>query len=268
MIKNSFSILFFISALLLALILDGCSGSKSIQSFFTKNAITIDGNINDWEGSLHSIEGENVAVSVKNDDKDVYIVMVTSDRRKIMNILTRGLTIWLDPEGSDDKIGIKFPLRLEPGTFRDMRTQDPEQRTVFDEEKIFNNLIANQKELIIVNAGDIATHAFDLPASKLIEAKLGYSMNQLVYELRIPFTEKNSSAFGLKAKPGMELLAGFITGKFEIGEFRSGMQDRPGEGMRQPRGERLAGMPGGRGERGAGFDMQPMEYWFTVKLAE
>ncbi len=268
MIKKSFLNLFFISSLLLAIIFSGCSGSKSIQSFFTKDAITIDGNINDWEGSLHSIEGENVAVGVKNDDKDVYIALVTSDRAKMMNILTRGLTVWLDPEGSDDKIGIKYPLRLEPGIFRDIRMRGPEQQAGFDNEKIINDLIANQKELIIVNAEDIATHSFDLPASKLIEAKLGYSMNQLVYELRIPFAGQNSSSFGLKAKPGTELLAGFVTGKFDLSEFRSRMQDRPGEEVRPPRGERPAGIPGGRGGRSTGFDMQPLEYWFTVKLAE
>lgn len=78
--KIGFSIFLFV------IVADGCSGVKETTGSWRNNEIKIDGDISDWQNTLESVPDKKFAVGFKNDDKFLYISLITGDRMKITHL--------------------------------------------------------------------------------------------------------------------------------------------------------------------------------------
>ncbi|MGE5440791.1 MAG: hypothetical protein ACM3UR_13130 [Bacteroidota bacterium] len=263
------------------LFLSGCSGASKVNSAFTDSEIKVDGNQGDWQGSLQTVEGDNVAYGFKNDGKNLYFCLVTADASKMMKMLANGMTVWFTPGNSGDKIGVKFPQKMTIEDMRNMRAQNQDGQGPRDQEQRIQSMISMQKELAVVNKDERPLYSSEINLSKDFQAALNYSMGQFVYELRVPLAAGSSSQTALKAGPGDDVKVNIETGKFERpaggsyanrnsgdaseGQGNEGSRPRRGGGQRQ----------GGRGNRGGGEgggrmmgDTTPLNYSFDVQLGK
>ena len=271
MAKHHFSrILYRIGLFTLSLLgFYGCSSVPEVISSRNNNEIVVDGNQQDWGNKFTSVKDENVAVSFKNDDENLYVCFITSDNRKIVKILSSGMTVWLYPSDSKDVIGIQYPVRKSPEDYRSVVNDKGENMDQMDINGRIQKLLKVQNELIIVDDNNIGVFSSSPDVEKGFRAKIGYTMNQLVYELKIPLTNnKEFTQFVFKAKPQDNIRV-----KFESGKMQSKVSDNDqeegsrgtGEGMGGRRGR--GGNLGGSGNRkGTSGNNNPIDYEFKVKL--
>src|ERR1035437_6063113 len=274
MLKNNFSVFVKYTGLFFLLLFGvyGCSSVPEITSSRNNNEIVIDGKQGDWGNTFTSVKNENVAVAFKNDDENLYICFITSDNRKIVRILSSGLTVWLYPSDSKDVIGIQYPVRKSSEDFRSVVNENGEGMEPSDINGRIQKLLKVQNELIIVDENNIGVFSSSPDVEKGFRAKIGYNMNQLVYELKIPLTKnKEFTQFVFKANPQDNIRVKFETGKIQNKGSETDQQESPrgsgGEGMggRRGRGGNSGGMGGNRKEGGTGNN-GPLEYEFKVNL--
>ena len=251
----------------------GCSSVPEVVSARNNNDITIDGNQKDWGTAFVPVKNDNVAVAFKNDSENLYICFITSDNQKIVKMLSMGFTVWFYPSDSKDAIGIEYPIKK---TFEEMRTAREDNSTNPDDVNgRIQHLLSIQNELIIVDENNIGIYSSSPEADKGFKVKIGYSMNQLVYELKVPLKgNRDFSQIVLNSKPGDNIGITFETGKMQnMGKEgddqkggsgdgsgrRGGMGGNRGSGMGRG-GNRPSGNPSGR-------ESGPLKYEFKVKLA-
>ena len=249
----------------------GCSSIQEVTSSRNNNEIVVDGNQQDWGNIFTSVKDENVAVAFKNDNENLYICFITSDNRKIVKILSSGLTIWLYPSDSKDIIGIEYPVRKSSEDFRSVVNDKGDNMEPSDINGRIQKLLKVQNELIIVDENNIGVFSSSPDVEKGFRAKIGYTMNQLVYELKIPLTNnKEFSQFVFKANPSDNIRV-----KFESGKVQNKGSDNDQEGSSRGSGEGMGGRRGrggnfgGTGNRrgGSSGNRNPIDYEFKVKLA-
>jgi hypothetical protein len=265
--------------------LPGCSSSQQVTSLPNNNEIKIDGDLSDWH-DLKNIKDENISFGFRNDDKNLYLVMVTNDRSKIMKIMRGGLEVWLEPENSDDKIGIRFPEKPDPGEmmeqFRSQNMPNREKQK-FDEQNQqekkeldpgMQMFLSKQKELYVIDDEGRVLKSFSIKGDAYEAAIKSYG-SFLCYELKIPFGSKPFlSATSTKDK-NSKLNIEFVTGEIENEFDRMPRPEDMEEGRMPPQGPPAGGMPPGgpgMGPGGQGRNMKdrrdnaPMEYSFEVLI--
>ena len=272
MTKYHFSgILSYTGLFLLSLLsIYGCSSIPEVTSSRNNNEIVVDGKQEDWGNTFTSIKDENVAVSFKNDDENLYICLITSDNRKIVKILSSGLTVWLYPSNSKDVIGIQYPVRKSSEDFRSVVNDKGETMEPSDINGRIQRLLKVQNELIIVDENNIGVFSSSPDVDKGFRAKIGYAMNQLVYELKVPLTKnKDFTQFIFKANPQDNIRVKFESGKVQnksMDNEQEGNSRGGNEGMGGRRGR--GGNSGGMGRKGgASGNNTPIDYEFKVKLS-
>jgi uncharacterized membrane protein YgcG len=243
----------------------GCSSVPEVTSLRNKNEIVVDGNQEDWGNKFTSIKDQNAAVAFRNDDENLYICFITSDNQKIIKILSSGLTVWLYPQDSKDVIGIQYPVRKSSEDFRSVVNNRSETMEPSDINGRIQRLLKIQNELIIVDENNIGIFSSSPDVDKGFKAKIGYAMNQLVYELKIPLTKnKEFTQFVLRANPQDNIRV-----KFESEKVQNKSSDNDqggGGGMGGHRGR--GGNSGGMGRKGGGSgNNSPIDYEFKVKLS-
>ena len=247
----------------------GCSSVPEVISLRNNNEIIIDGNQQDWGNKFTSVKDENVAVSFKNDDENLYICFITSDNRKIVRILSSGMTVWLYPSDSKDVIGIQYPVRKSPEDYRPVLNDRGENMDQTDINGRIQKLLKVQNELIIVDDNNIGVFSSSPEVEKGFRAKIGYTMNQLVYELKIPLTNnKEFTQFVFKAKPLDVIKVKFDSGKVQNKSPENDEGNSRGSGEGMGGGRRGRGGSGGMGPRkgGSSGTNNPIDYEFKVKL--
>ncbi|MCX6175238.1 MAG: hypothetical protein NTZ27_10840 [Ignavibacteriales bacterium] len=265
---------FSISILLFVIVAAGCSSVKETTSYWRNNEIKIDGDISDWQNTLESTPDKKFAVGFKNDDKFLYISLITDDRAKIMQMLRTGFITWLTPNGDDDKkFGIKFPLsnkEIGVAQFHGMnREMIPPENT----EKIITQLLNEQKELEIINKDKFPLNLLSLENTEGIKLALGYKANNFVYELQIPLASSNYPT-KINSLPGGKVIVYFETGK---SEFENATGRAPESEVTQRGGNQMPGGQRGGGQRGGGRmrqgapglqNSEPINYSFDVILQQ
>lgn len=229
----------------------GCSSSTKLESTYNNNEIKIDGDQSDWANKIRNVKDEGVAVGFQNDKDNLYVCLVTANRAEMMKILMMGMTVWLKPENENDIIGIRYPLKHEPGEVKEYSKEEgqdqPMQRRNTGER--ITRMLENQTELQILDKDGNVLNTVPVNSSEGYEAKIGYSKEQLVYELKVP-VKKNSDQYAFNTGSNDEIKVGFETGNFEMDQFRNNreeMKGTPPEG-----GERPEGMGGLGGRKGGG----------------
>ncbi|NWF88672.1 MAG: hypothetical protein HXY50_04325 [Ignavibacteriaceae bacterium] len=280
-IKNLLKLTLFTALVFLS----GCSSSQQVTSLPNNNEIKVDGDLSDWQ-DLTNIKNENISFGFKNDEHALYLVMVTNDRSKIMKIMRGGLEVWLEPENSDDKIGIRFPEKPDPGEMMEQfRSQNMPNR---DKQKLdeqnqqekkeldpgMQMFLSKQKELYVLDEEGKVLKSFSIKGDSYAAAIKPYG-SFLCYELKIPFGSKPYLSTGLLKDKNSKLSVEFVTGEIETEFDRMPRQEDIEEGRMPPQGPPAGGMPPGgpgMGPGGSGRNMKdrrdnvPMEYSFEILI--
>jgi hypothetical protein len=120
--------LFIVAALLTAVITSGCASPALVTSTGKPKDITIDGSITDWKSiPLYLDNSSGLGIRICHDSDAMYLALSASGRNLQMALL-RGVTVWFDRNGGDDKVfGVHvLPPRADEGNMR------RESRTVMD----------------------------------------------------------------------------------------------------------------------------------------
>src|SRR5580698_2665184 len=99
--------------IVLSIISVSCSHKLAPEGHFQTNPVVADGNTDDWTLPLRfSNEKFTYQYNVTNDNKNIYICVLSKDYQTQRRILKNGMTVYFDPKGEKNKtIDISFPLR-------------------------------------------------------------------------------------------------------------------------------------------------------------
>ena len=244
----------------------GC-GEEEIESRWRDREIKIDGDASEWRGTeQYSDDDKGVRFAVFNDGEYLYMCFTTWNTRTQQQILVRGLTVWFDPDGGDDRAyGIDFPMTKGPEEMRGLLDSASRDRA----RAIEDLLIRARSEMIIGRTQDSdGQWMFVEDAVELgIEAVLDMDDRILVYELKVPITGGQGLPFPDGLIAGGIVGLGFEMGEIDMEEMRNSMmQERP-QGGRGGRGG-MGGMRGGRGQGDMRAAMtEELEAWMKITLA-
>lgn len=288
--------------LLLALWCAGCASFRIFEadSRPVDQEMIIDGKTDDWIGKLYVVEGERVSLGILNDNDYLYICLMAQDNETKSQILTNGLTVWLDPAGGQKKtLGIRYPVGISGddngtpggrGNGQDRPEGDkgqamggqkptghPGRYQGHGDLRDMTQDIPDDME--IIRAGEKEPEKVKADSFKEAEFKILPSDGMLVYEFKIPLAETSGGEPAVGIKSGMKIGIGFETGK-PVTTGRTGGPEEgqgggmPGGGMGGRGG--MGGMGGGMGSggmggvpRGGSMISEPdrLMIWTIVKLA-
>jgi hypothetical protein len=245
--------------------------------------IRIDGKDPEWQGVLQYYdENSRTVVSFLHDENYLFMRLASNDRKIERQILVQGLTVWFEQPGEGNrKTGVHFPVGLPRERRMSMlrRPSGEEKETKRDPENGDNGLL--EKGLVEIQLwGPGEYEQKTMPSKEMgkhdVAVTIGRTERNLVYELKLPFTQGDMSRFGL-LKPGKKgIRVGFQTGDGEQDKGRPmGFQTSNGEDRSEGRRGRGTGggMRGGQGDRKGGKPkgqqrIEPLELWVTLTLAE
>jgi hypothetical protein len=247
--------------------LTGCGGMRIIttNSLAPGREIIIDGKPDDWLGSLAYLQDEKILVGFLNDKDNLYLCIQAADRFRLLQILSRGLTVWFDPQGGQGKkSGIRFPLGVRPedlmplldaGEARGEDAIPPD----FQPEAM--------AEMEILKSPSGKGQVINLREAKGIEINASPWGGGIVVEFKIPLVQSPEHPYAVGAQPGAPLGVGFETLEMNFGRMpgipRGG--GTPRGGMRQPMG----GMSGGMDGFNTRLNMpKPLKVWAVIRLSQ
>ena len=247
-----------------ALLLAGC-GQPKLESRWCDRQIVVDGDHTEWEGAVTYVEDVDAVIGLLNDGTHLYLCLASIDRDVKTQVLGRGLTLWIDPEGGKGRVlGIRFPLGVRG---RGLPTGSREERP--DPDTMMALSAESEPEIEIITGGDLSTRMF-LAQAVGIDLDVGLTKGALVYEARIPLLSTDGG-FAIGAGPGSVVGIGLTTPKIdrEITQERMSRQGPPGgRGGGKGGGGRRGGMGGGMMGGGRRPSMpEPLDIWVTVKIA-
>jgi hypothetical protein len=264
----------------------GCGDTQLNSKWRTQNLI-IDGKDIDWGNTLNYIDDLKALVGVENDNKFLYLCLVTNDQELEVKVLSMGLTIWFDRTANDDKdFGIKFPIGrggINKTAMRKMIDNPVGERPNL--EKMREMVVKNENEVEIMGKNNDISR---VPITELkgVKVKLGLKGGRLVYEMKIPLSHKGVFNYALNADTGSTISVGLETGRFQGKSNGEKVFKRPergeggfgpsaggdgdnygGEGMGRGEGGRERGSYGGRRGDFNRSSLEPVSFWAKVKLA-
>jgi uncharacterized membrane protein YgcG len=239
-----------------------------INSKWNDNVITIDGQANDWYGNQLVPNGKHYAFGIMNDESNIYASFRTADPMIVMQILSNGLTVYIDTEGKKNKtFGIAYPLKQRRSAKGLMKLRQTDY-DAFDQK--LSELLEFQNQYEIVRDDDKDRSKFPLNADNGIEVKSSFEKGEFVYELRLSMNRPD-----LDIKKEQKIGIGFEIGAMD----RSGMRPGGQSGMNNSQGSRggSGGGQGGGGGRGQGKSQgrgpsmpsnDSIKLWMQVTLAQ
>jgi hypothetical protein len=241
-----------------------CSSSLELSSRWTNQELAITGDGSHWKDATTDIVGPDVSIGVKNDNNNLYIGLITSNRATQLQLLALGCTTWFDTEGKKNKtFGIQFPVS---GLLQGRRF--PAQGNPEELQRLINTA---QRQLVIIGPVGGEQHRMPVQDAQGVEVHLGYADGTLVYELKVPLQKNNVRPYAIAVDPAKPFLVGF-----ETGDLAEAMKGQPGvsnpsqsAGGGGGRGRQGRGVGGGSGSSsGLGNEMpEPLKHWMTVHLS-
>ncbi len=262
---------------LIAVLITGCSSTEKLQSNWNGSEMKIDGDYSDWENSLHAVKDQGVSLGFKNDDKFLYLCLITTDRGKMMQMMRAGFVIWFYPEKSDGKgFGLMYPMPFSMLNL-DRDEQQDYNKELFQPDKMndmFKKMLGEKNEFQIINQDKFPLGQYPLENKEGIKAKLGYNADRFIYELQIPLGTQKKYEYEVASLPGEKLKIQFETLESQNEGTRG---EGRGRGMRPHGGERGNGeesegrRPEGgmrKGEGGHFSRPQPFNYEVEILLQQ
>ncbi len=229
-------------------LLASCGGYR-LQSAWSADAVSVDGNPDDW-GAIPFLQAkaEDVRLAVRNDDHALY-VFVSTDRPELVTRMLQGeTTLWIDVRGSKGKArSVQVPgdsgeERVAAATSSDREAAPPQQavRTV-----VPGTLLEQNGDAIALVANR-AGHPDGLAASYL------HDQGWLGCEIRVPIGPGSAFPELAPGRAGRQIGIGL---GFEGPDPAGGKGREPGAGKHpqgHPGGNAAPGGGNGRGEEGQG----------------
>ena len=239
---------------LAAFALAGCK-EVEIQSQWRTRPIAMDGSRGGWPEDVQYFDKESrMLVAIMNDEKNLYIRLVTRSETTRRMLVRAGFTVWLDETGAaEKKFGVQFPLARQNRPRQTIPDHKP--RTGMQE-----ILADSQYNLAILRgaAGNRQTMPLSKAEEMGIYARLSMQQSHLIYELKVPLSASRASK---------TIAIGFESGTL-AGAAGRGMAAGGGMGGGRGGGGRGGGGGGGKGGQRAGGRPQPVEIWANVQLAD
>jgi hypothetical protein len=257
----------------------GCGGGNSLQSGWVDHDVTVDGDLQEWQGHLTLVEDADVDLGVLNDDEYLYVSLVTASREAQRQIQMRGLIVWLDPTGEKEKtFGIRYPLGLQTADLGNLDMPGMRERgepSAEDRQRAQELFEETLDELEILH-GEDQRRRLDTAEAAGIEVRVRPSAASLSYELRIPLRSQEGSKYFVRAEPGQKVSIGIATPEVDREAMMAQFGDHSGPGRDGGRPGGGGGRLGGSGGRGGGPGMgggppsppESIDAWATVQLAK
>lgn len=131
------------TALFYGMFCTGCAHKLAPEGHYQDTPIVADGSTDDWNLPLRfSNVSYTLQYNVTNDNKNIYVCILSRDEATQLRMLRDGMTIYFDPKGSTGRdIGLHFPLRKQP---------DPDRiRNGYDDPVISTDKKARREELLL-----------------------------------------------------------------------------------------------------------------------
>ncbi|MDD5247010.1 MAG: hypothetical protein PHS09_06440 [Candidatus Omnitrophica bacterium] len=281
----------FLLPVLLILFLAGCEKTYLFSSW-REQEITIDAKYSDWQQTAaHYDEKSKITLNLANDERDLYICLITRNRQIEIEAMESGFSVWFDPQGGQKKsFGVRFPISLR-AMGMSIEEENKDHGKYWRDQEDMSGLVDRKKERLSDRAfnqrlemleglqerleivddapqpkkkgrleeglAKSAERDFSLQeAGKFgIEARVGRENDYFVYELKVPLVRSADHPHAIGIKEGQALGLGF-----EIG----GMKKQMALGRKMPEDEPEREDLPERGAPGTGGDFR---LWITVILA-
>ena len=250
----------------------GCN-SLELTSHWRKQPVVVDGKNDEWQNSLVRIEGKPVMIGLLNDSENLYIALVTDDRSIERQVLFRGMTVWLDRTGGEEKkFGIQFPLGFQArqsAGFLDARPTFNDQGGPPSGDSLRERFPIDSNDVEIIGPAENEHRRLTVAELKQIAVKVRISGNGLMYELRVPLNDSGAQPYAIGAAPGSTIGVGLETGArpSRPSSDQGTGEGRPGGGMGRGGFRGRGGMGGGERGNRAGQQAEPLSVWAKVHLA-
>ncbi len=266
-----------LAVIISACCITSCSSSKHSRSkgepgVWQVQPIVIDAENNDWPSPYPNYDDKAMlGYAVSNDKDNLYVTVETGDPATQLKILRQGFTVWIDNTGGKDKnIAIHYPLKNE--NRNSFRTGDDQQqqRSQWQPGQNASNTQDKRRMMLEerVKTAVADANAYTLQGFKScnrqfsvmekdscgIVLRVGIdSMNELIWEAKIPFRSFYSHAQINKADRGKALSVCFETvGIKRPAGGNTGGGNRGGGGGGNMRGSGMGFGGGGGGMRMGG----------------
>jgi hypothetical protein len=230
-----------------------------LGSIWADGSIAVDGDDSDWTLPRRVLEDGIGAVGFMNDETYLYISYRTANQVRIQQIVTQGLTIWIDPKGGSSKqIGFRYPIGSKPLGISPW-DYDPRPRTT-GYQAFLDHLLRLQPGIEILGSKREDVALVPLENQIGVQLKVQWTRELFVYEMRVPYRKNSQLPHPIGTSPGRKIGIGITGGPAQIdnGAKRMGSLDTGVEDPMRSQG------PGQRmGPPGTG----PLETWITVTLA-
>jgi hypothetical protein len=253
----------------------GC-GMIDLKSHWRNRPVVIDGKNTEWGNSLVLLDDKETSIGILNDSDFIYIGLVSTNRNLRSQVVRRGITFWFDVGGGkDEKFGIHYPLGFNAVRPSTENGTDAENQSSTVQKDLPSD------DLEIEGPGKDDHHPMTFAEAGGIEARYKIANGVLVYELKVPLSDKSSSPFAIGTKSGALIGVGAETSNNKS-------SPKPSESVSEGGGGRGGGMGGegsggyggggggGRGRRGggggggrssSGGQGEPFTMWAKVQLA-
>lgn len=277
------TVIFLILILSTTMFLAACE-EEDVKTHSAKRdrQILIDGKDPEWQGVMQYYdEKSRTVVSFLYDEKYLFMRLASNDRNIQRQILVQGLTVWFEqPHEGNRKTGVHFPVGLPREKRMSMFQRPPEKEKKTDTGPKSRDDGLLEKSLVEIQLwGPGEFEQKTMPFKEIekfdVAVKIGKTDKNLIYELRLPFTQGDKSRFGL-LKPGKKgIRVGFQTGDGEENGGKSmdtqppnGEQRSEGRGGRGMGGGMRGGAPNRKGGKAEGRRIETPELWMTLTFAE
>ncbi|MEO6905990.1 MAG: hypothetical protein ABI148_06490 [Ginsengibacter sp.] len=166
---------------------------------WTKNGITVDGNVQDWNSLKHYDNQSRLFFDFKNDSNDLYLCFQTKDETNQAKIMRSGMKIILsDKINGKHKSIINFPLGIK-NTGKSTNSEDKIQPDpLASHQSKYAIFLASDTVMEVKGFANINGLIFPNDISGIHAAINWDSVNTLTYEIAIPFKELFGNNFNLK----------------------------------------------------------------------
>jgi hypothetical protein len=231
-------------AVLAVVVMAGCSSTFVISKWRTEQ-IKVDGDSRDWNDSTSYFGNDDVGIKVTNDEEYLYLLLVTQKREIARQMVTRGLTVWFDPNGGDKKtIGLHYPVGMMGGAGRFRQEENGPPQGM---EQGNDASARGMQEFEFFGPTDRDRVRLPRMQGKGIEVRIAEHDTRFVYEARIPLIFSLDHPYAIETSTGSTI--GVTIEATTAAREAVGGGDQGGGA---PGGGRGGGGGGGRGIGGGG----------------
>ena len=207
----------------------------------------IDGDPADWGSLLVEVEDHEFDFAYGNDADYLYLCLSTDDEQLRRQALGRGLTLWFDPAGGEQRVfGVRYPVGMMDGgqDFAQRSNGPPSPDEISEMRDRFDTRAAESLDQVVL-LGVGSSVQYNIREVSGVEVNSMLTSRGLIIELRVPLRSMIDSDLALNLDPA--------TARVGLELYLPELQAPPRpESYSGGGGGRGGGMGGGGGGRGRG----------------